>query len=170
MKSGYAFLESVQHNDMHDPISIDELDVLLMRNDPADDVVERPWAVTSGVLFGQLSVARGTLVVNDPMGLSQALNKLYFHAFPREVRPETLVTRDPDEVRTFVVAHGGKAIVKPLQIKPYPTPRAIANSYEIALAEYPGGEGLNPLALWDIHWVKQADDSGFIEDLIARMA
>ena len=62
------------------------------------------------------------------------------------------------------------AIVKPLQIKPYPTPRAIANSYEIALAEYPGGEGLNPLALWDIHWVKQADDSGFIEDLIARMA
>ena len=80
-------------------------------------------------------------------------------SIPRQV----LVPRHPPE-RAF------DAIVKPLQIKPYPTPRAIANSYEIALAEYPGGEGLNPLALWDIHWVKQADDSGFIEDLIARMA
>jgi hypothetical protein len=62
------------------------------------------------------------------------------------------------------------AIVKPLQLKPYPTPRAIANSYEIALAEYPGGEGLNPLAMWDTHWVKQADDSGFIDDLITTMS
>ena len=63
-----------------------------------------------------------------------------------------------------------QAIVKPLQIKPYPTARAIANSYEIAMAEYPGGESLNPLALWDIHWVKQADDSGLIENLIASLA
>ncbi len=62
------------------------------------------------------------------------------------------------------------AIVRPLQLKPYPTARAIANSYEIAMAEYPGGAGLNPLAMWDIHWVKLADDSGFIDDLIATMA
>lgn len=61
------------------------------------------------------------------------------------------------------------AIVKPLQMKPYPTPRAIANSYEIAMAEYPGGEGLNPLAMWDTHWVKQADDSGFIDKLITSL-
>jgi hypothetical protein len=62
------------------------------------------------------------------------------------------------------------AIVKPLQVRPYPTPRAIANSYEIALAEYPGGEGLNPLALWDLHWVKQADDAGFIDELVKQLA
>jgi len=62
------------------------------------------------------------------------------------------------------------AIVDPLQIKPYPTPRAIANSYEIALAEYPGGEGLNPLTTWDIHWVKQADDSGFIDNLVQALS
>jgi len=67
------------------------------------------------------------------------------------------------------LARGLNAIVQPLQMKPYPTPRAIANSYEIALAEYPGGEGLNPLALWDLHWVKQADDSGFIDELIQEL-
>ena len=42
-----------------EPISVDDLDVLVMRNDPADDIVERPWAVTSGVLFGQLVGRRG---------------------------------------------------------------------------------------------------------------
>jgi hypothetical protein len=62
------------------------------------------------------------------------------------------------------------AIVGPLQIKPYPTPKAIANSYEIAMAEYPGSEGLNPLAIWDIHWIKQLDDNGFIDALTAEMA
>lgn len=96
-------------------IDLSELDVVMLRNDPADDFLDRPWRQSAGIIFGQLAAARGTLVVNDPLGLSQALNKLYFHAFPREVRPETLVTRDPDEVRTFVEAHGGKAIVKPLQ-------------------------------------------------------
>ena len=38
--------------------AIDDLDVLVMRNDPAEDVTERPWAVTSGVLFAQLSRRR----------------------------------------------------------------------------------------------------------------
>ena len=38
-------------------IAVDDLDVLVMRNDPADDMTDRPWAVTSGILFAQLSVA-----------------------------------------------------------------------------------------------------------------
>jgi hypothetical protein len=35
--------------------------------------------------------------------------------------------------------------------------------------EYPDTAGLNPLAIWDVHWVKQLDDSGFIDDLIQSM-
>lgn len=61
------------------------------------------------------------------------------------------------------------AIVSKLQIKPYPTPQAIAATYEIACEEY-GAQGLNPLALWDIHWVKELDDEGFIDTLIQSMA
>ena len=68
-------------------ICVDDLDVLMMRNDPADDVVERPWAVTSGILFGQLSVAAGTLVVNDPASLANAVNKTYFQHFPEACGP-----------------------------------------------------------------------------------
>ena len=60
------------------------------------------------------------------------------------------------------------AIVSKLQIKPYPTPRAIAATYEIACEEY-GAQGINPLALWDVHWVKELDDEDFIDDLIKNM-
>ncbi len=56
-----------------------------------------------------------------------------------------------------------------LQVKPYPTAEAIINTNEIAATEYGGGLE-NPLALWDLHWVKQLDDEGFIDRLIKQMA
>jgi len=114
--SNAAFLESVQDIQHHcEEIPISELDVLMMRNDPAEDLIDRPWAVTSGVLFGQLSVAAGTLVVNDPAGLANAVNKTYFQHFPSIVRPRTLISRDPDEIAGFVKEMGGSAVLKPLQ-------------------------------------------------------
>jgi hypothetical protein len=60
------------------------------------------------------------------------------------------------------------SIVKLLQLKPYPTPQAIANTFEIAAAEF-GAADINPLMLWDLHWVKELDDNGFIDNLIAGM-
>ena len=60
------------------------------------------------------------------------------------------------------------AIVGKLQIKPYPTPQAIAATSEIACEEY-GAQGINPMALWDVHWVKELDDEDFIDALIKSM-
>jgi hypothetical protein len=57
------------------------------------------------------------------------------------------------------------AVVDGIKLKPYPTPEAVANTYEIATLEYPGAQGLNPLSLWDLHWVKELDDEGFIDAL-----
>jgi glutathione synthase len=96
-------------------IDLAAVDVVMLRNDPADDFLERPYRQSAGIVFGMFAAGRGTLVVNDPLGLSQALNKLYFHTFPPEARPLTLVTRDAEEVREFVQDQGGKAILKPLQ-------------------------------------------------------
>jgi glutathione synthase len=96
-------------------IAVDDLDVLLLRNDPADDVPDRHWAQTAGVLFGERAADRGVLVLNDPVGLSRALTKLYLDSFPADISPATLVTRDTDDVRSFVEAHGGRAVLKPLQ-------------------------------------------------------
>jgi len=60
-------------------------------------------------------------------------------------------------------------IAKELKTKPYPTSQAIVNTYECTTVEYPGAKGLNPMTLWDLHWVKELDDGGFIDDLIKQM-
>ncbi len=96
-------------------ISVDDLDVLLLRNDPSDDSSERPWAQTSGILFGQLAVSRGVLVVNDPVHLADAVNKTYFQHFPEEARPLTIITRDEGDIKAFVKQCAGRAVLKPLQ-------------------------------------------------------
>ncbi len=57
------------------------------------------------------------------------------------------------------------SIAEGLTVKPYPSLEAIANTYEIATLEYPATKGLNPLTLWDLHWVRELDDEGFIDGL-----
>ncbi|HET9772573.1 MAG TPA: glutathione synthase [Acidimicrobiia bacterium] len=106
-----AFLEALKP----ERIAIDDLDALWLRSDPADDVPDRFWAQTAGILFGGLAARRGVVVVNNPSGLSLALSKLYLHHFPPQVRPATLITRDAEEVRGFVADHDGRAVIKPLQ-------------------------------------------------------
>ncbi len=96
-------------------VVVDDLDVLVLRNDPAGDAVDRPWAQRSGLAFGQLAAARGVIVLNDPVSLADALDKTYFQHFPAEVRPATLISRDPVEIKAFVADRGGRAILKPLQ-------------------------------------------------------
>ena len=96
-------------------ISIDELDVLLLRNDPAADAAERPWAQSSGILFGQLATSRGVIVLNDPAHLANAINKTYFQHFPEQVRPKTCISRDADEIKQFISEQRDKVVLKPLQ-------------------------------------------------------
>ena len=115
-KSNEELLEELQdENAEQDRILIDDLDVLLLRNDPAEDATTRPWAQTSGILFGKLAIERGVIVLNDPVHLAHALNKTYFQHFPEQVRPETCIARDSDSIRRFIEAHGGSAVIKPLQ-------------------------------------------------------
>ncbi len=95
-------------------ITVDDLDVLMLRNDPAQDA-DRAWAQHAGIDFGRVAMRNGVIVLNDPNGLARAMNKMYLQMFPEEVRPRTLVTRDRDEIREFVKEEGGRAVIKPLQ-------------------------------------------------------
>jgi glutathione synthase len=109
-----SFLAAVQEATSR-PVSMgpDSLDVLMLRNDVAQDI-ERPWAQAVGAQFGQFVARRGVIVVNDPQGLAQAVNKLYLLHFPVDVRPATLVTRSPEQVGAFIAEHDGHAVLKPL--------------------------------------------------------
>ncbi len=95
-------------------ITVDDLDVLMLRNDPAQDV-SSGWRQVSGIDFGRIALRNGVIVLNDPNGLAKAANKMYFQLFPEEVRPRTLITRDRDEIKTFIKEEGGRAVIKPLQ-------------------------------------------------------
>lgn len=95
-------------------ISVEELDLVMLRNDPSADAVDRPWAQNVAVVFGQMASRRGVLVLNDPDGLAQAQNKLYFQSFPEEVRPITLITRSSDDIKKFIEEHH-HVVLKPLQ-------------------------------------------------------
>lgn len=96
-------------------ITVDDLDVLLLRNNPADDAVSRPWAQNASIIFGRVAMRHGVIVLNDPNGLAKALNKMYFQLFPEEVRPRTLITREQNEIKAFAREQGGTIVLKPLQ-------------------------------------------------------
>lgn len=115
-RSDQTFLEAIRGPDAaRSWLDLESLDVLLLRNDPARDQVERPWAVSIGLLFGQEAARRGVLVLNDPGGLARAVNKMYLQSFPEEVRPLTLITRDDGALKEFVKEHRGRGLViKPL--------------------------------------------------------
>lgn len=114
-RSGDAYLDALRGKKAHaERISIDELHVLLLRNDPAIDVNTRPWARLAGINFARLSMRHGVIVLNDPNGLTQAINKMYLQTFPEEVRPRTLITRNRSEIKQFIDEQDGWAVLKPL--------------------------------------------------------
>jgi glutathione synthase len=92
-------------------ITLDDLDVLLLRSNPS---VQSAWAQSAGIHFGRLAMRHGVIVLNDPNGLSKAVNKLYLQTFPETVRPRTLVTRHLARIQTFLDEEG-TVILKPLQ-------------------------------------------------------
>ncbi len=54
-------------------------------------------------------------MVNDPVHLTDAVNKTYFQHFPEELRPQTLISRNESDIKEFIKANKGKAVLKPLQ-------------------------------------------------------
>lgn len=51
------------------------------------------------------------------------------------------------------------------QAKPYPTPQAIQNVYQLGLKDSPQMAGFNPLVMWDTHHLRTIDDNGYIDRL-----
>lgn len=113
-KTNETYLKALQSKTrVSDRITVDDLDILMLRSDPANESA-RPWAVTAGINFGRIAMRHGVIVLNDPNGLSKALNKSYFQLFPEEVRPQTMITRDLGDIKHFAKEHGGSIVLKPL--------------------------------------------------------
>jgi glutathione synthase len=115
-KSGETYLRDLLGDKaIKQRISVDELDVLMLRNDPAADASARPWAQSAGIVFGEHAARKGVIVVNHPPTLAYAINKMYFQSFPEAVRPRTLISRSADDLKAFVAQENDKVVLKPLQ-------------------------------------------------------
>ncbi len=87
-------------------IDLSTLDVVLMRQDPPFDMAY----ITATHILELIHPA--TLVVNDPVAVRNAPEKLFVCRFP-ELMPPTLITSDAALIREFRAEHG-EIILKPL--------------------------------------------------------
>jgi glutathione synthase len=110
-----SFLKDIQESYSDDiKVQLNKVDIIMLRADPADEVDKRPWAPNSSLLFSQLAVKEGVIVLNDPRHLTDASTKTYFQHYPKAIRPKTCITRDAKMIKKFIEDEGGKAVIKPL--------------------------------------------------------
>jgi ABC-type nitrate/sulfonate/bicarbonate transport system substrate-binding protein len=55
-----------------------------------------------------------------------------------------------------------------LEAKPYPTLDAIRNVFALAVKRHPDVANFNPLVMWDLHYLREIDDSGYIDAVWQR--
>jgi ABC-type nitrate/sulfonate/bicarbonate transport system substrate-binding protein len=59
----------------------------------------------------------------------------------------------------------GYRSVSKLLPKPYPDHEAVANAYKLCCMKNPETEEMSPMALWDLHYLRELDNSGFIDEM-----
>jgi ABC-type nitrate/sulfonate/bicarbonate transport system substrate-binding protein len=77
----------------------------------------------------------------------------------RELAP--LIGLDGDDEIEYLHAQWSQLLCA----KPYPEPRAVENLYQLDVAHDPRANFVGPLEVWDTHFVRMIDDSGFIDAL-----
>ena len=88
-------------------IELGSLDAILMRKDPPFDM---EFVYSTYIL--ELAEQQGALVVNSPKALRDCNEKAYCAWFP-DVCPDTLISRDANQFKEFLVKHQD-IIIKPL--------------------------------------------------------
>ena len=73
---------------------------------------------------------------------------------------DLLRLQSDEEVDIFYTHHA-----EIYQKKPYPTPEAIQNVFQLGVHDTPEVAGFNPLVMWDMHHLRAIDDSGYIDKI-----
>ena len=131
-----------------------------------------------------------TLIDVPPMamieGVTLTTTTTYVQSHPEEVRSLIRALVDAvhffktrrDETIEIIKTHCGEKYesdeelaafydeqVRTLEPRPYPTLDAIRNVFALAVKRHPDVEGFNPLAMWDLHYLREIDDSGYIDEV-----
>ena len=107
-----------------------------------------------------------TTLENKP-GLAERLVKAQIMGihFARTQRGETEAILEGLRKREPECKNVQYRSVSKLLPKPYPEHEAVANAYKLCCLKNPEAEEQSPLALWDLHYLRTLDNSGFIDGL-----
>lgn len=115
-KTSATYLKELKSNRAKvERITVDDLDVLMLRNNPRQETGHRAWAKTTGIIFGNVALRSGVIVLNDPTALAGALDKMYIQMLPKHIRPRTHISCDRQELKEFIHELGGMAVLKGFQ-------------------------------------------------------
>lgn len=111
------FWEQVQDDALKEKIvQSKDMDILFLRNNPTEETSDRHWAEHSGIAFARMIQKNGVLVLNDAFAMSHAfIDKLYFEELPAEIKPNSLITRNKEDILKFWETNGKKMVLKPLE-------------------------------------------------------
>ncbi len=111
------FWEQVQDDKLKaKPVPSSEMDVVFLRNNPTEETSDRHWAEHSGIAFARMIQNSGVLVLNDAFAMSHAfIDKLYFEELPSAIKPDSLITRNKEDILKFWEKVGKKMVLKPLE-------------------------------------------------------
>ncbi len=73
---------------------------------------------------------------------------------------------DTKDTRPYTQHGGGLGSITRSPIKPYPSLEGILNAWELSRMRYEEARGAYPAALWDMHYLRELDLSGFIDELL----
>ena len=116
-----AFVDRMKESSA-ERIRLDKLDAVFLRNDSIEDLQDRPWASSLGAVFGELLVAHGVTVVNDPTVLRARGDEGVSRRIPggdqapipddaqRGGRPELHLVRGPLHHQTAVRREGPQRV------------------------------------------------------------
>ncbi len=116
-KSDEDFLLYVQSGKLEkETMDVTEFDVMFIRNNPTEETNERHWAEHAGIAFGRIVQQMGVLVLNDAYGLTNSfVDKLYFEELPDSIKPNSIISREKDELLKFYKENNNQMVLKPLE-------------------------------------------------------
>ncbi len=96
------------------------------------------------------------------------------HFFKTEPEKSTRIIREQytneGQLNAAAATQTYNQIAHLLEPRLYPTMAAISNVYEEAVRQDKDAKRINPMELWDLHFIREIDDSGFVNQLYGTNA
>jgi sulfonate transport system substrate-binding protein len=99
--------------------------------------------------------------------LKGTVEGIHFFKTHPELATQTILERykkegplDPESAREIY-----ECLADVLEPSLYPSPTAIANVYQEGIRQDPDALKIQPMSLWDLHFVRRLDDTGFVKQL-----